>query len=192
MASIPIGKRNKAVPEEPVVEVMGAGKGRPTPTRREKEAANLRPLVQTDRKAAGRDSRARSAESREKARLGLAAGEERYLPIRDRGPQRRYVRDYVDARYSVGEFLLPVMFLFILVSLVPSIAATAILVIYVFILIAIIDAVILGLLVTRRLATKFGDGNVDRGHRWYAAMRALQLRPMRLPKAQVKRGAYPS
>jgi hypothetical protein len=192
MASIPIGKRDKAVPEEPAVEVLGSGKGRPTPTRREKEAANLRPLVQTDRKAAGKQSRARSAETRERARLGLAAGEERYLPIRDRGMQRRYVRDYVDARYSVGEFLLPVMFLFILVSLVPSIAAPAILAIYAFILIAVIDAIVLGLLVTRRLRAKLGEGNVDRGHRWYAAMRALQLRPMRLPKPQVKRGAFPS
>ncbi|MCU1443346.1 MAG: Membrane protein, partial [Cryobacterium sp.] len=28
--------------------------------------------------------------------------------------------------------------------------------------------------------------------RWYAAMRALQLRVMRLPKPQVKRGQFPS
>ena len=30
------------------------------------------------------------------------------------------------------------------------------------------------------------------GLRWYAAMRALQLRPLRLPKPQVKRGQFPN
>ena len=44
---------------------------------------------------------------------------------------------------------------------------------------------------TRKLAAKFGEDKVERV-RWYAAMRALQLRPLRLPKPQVKRGQYPS
>jgi hypothetical protein len=38
---------------------------------------------------------------------------------------------------------------------------------------------------------KFGAGKAEKV-RWYAAMRALQLRVMRLPKPQVKRGRYPS
>ena len=29
-------------------------------------------------------------------------------PARDAGPERRYVRDYIDARFNVGELMLPV------------------------------------------------------------------------------------
>ena len=43
----------------------------------------------------------------------------------------------------------------------------------------------------KKLAAKFGADKVEKV-RWYAAMRALQLRPLRLPKPQVKRGQYPS
>ena len=56
----------------------------------------------------------------------------------------------------------------------------------------ILDSLILGFLITRKLKAKFGEDKVERGVRWYAAMRALQLRPLRLPKPQAKRGQYPS
>src|SRR5690606_41173505 len=65
----------------------------PTPTRKEQEAARRRPLVPKDRKVARLQNRARLQSEREKARIGIANGEERYLPIRDKGPQKRYVRD---------------------------------------------------------------------------------------------------
>ena len=45
---------------------------------------------------------------------------------------------------------------------------------------------------TRKIGDKFGKTKVERGLKWYAAMRALQLRVMRLPKPQVKRGQYPA
>ena len=66
-----------------------------------------------------------------------------------------------------------------------------ILALWAFFLIAVIDVVILGFILNEKLAAKFGADKVERV-RWYAAMRALQLRPLRLPKPQVKRGQYPS
>ncbi|MDP4633398.1 MAG: DUF3043 domain-containing protein, partial [Pontimonas sp.] len=42
------------------------------------------------------------------------------------------------------------------------------------------------------LRAKYGEEKVENGVRWYAAMRALQMRGLRLPKAQVKRGEKPS
>ena len=60
--------------------------------------------------------------SREKARIGMANGEEKYLPVRDRGPQRKFVRDFVDAGWHAGELLMPLMLVVILVSLVQNTA----------------------------------------------------------------------
>lgn len=186
-------KSDENVEYELNTDSTSAGKGRPTPTRKEREAANLRPLVSDDRRAAAKESRAKLAKSREKARIGMAAGEEKYLPMRDKGAQRRWLRDYVDARFSVGEVLIPVMFLVIVLTFVNNdlTQLIGILGLWLFFLIAVIDGVILGMIVTRKLAEKFGAENVQRGTRWYAAMRAMQLRVMRLPKPQVKRGQFP-
>jgi hypothetical protein len=176
----------------PEPEVSGASKGHATPTRKEREAANKRPLVPNDRKEAARQSRAKQAEYREKARVGMASGDDRYLTVRDKGPQRRYVRDYVDARFSAGEVLIPVMLLVIIVSFIPSVQAFGLIALWIFFLIAVIDAIVLGQMVTKKIRDKFGADKVERGLRWYAAMRAMQLRVIRLPKPQVKRGQYPS
>ncbi|MGO4593520.1 DUF3043 domain-containing protein [Leifsonia sp. 2TAF2] len=180
-------------PEE-TAERIRQGKGAPTPTRRQQEAARKRPLVPTDRKEAARVARQKQAEAREKARLGMAAGDDRYLTARDRGPQRRYVRDYVDARFSIGEFLIPVMLIVIILTFLPvaALQVYGLFALWGFFLIAVIDCFVLGFLVRKRLAAKFGASKVERGVRWYGAMRALQLRVMRLPKPQVKRGQFPS
>jgi hypothetical protein len=169
------------------------GKGAPTPTRRQQEAARKRPLVPGDRKVAAKQAREKAAIAREKSRIGMAAGDDKYLPVRERGPQKRFVRDYVDARFNVGEFMIPVMFLVIILTFFPdpNIQTYGILALWAFFIIAVIDCVILGFIVTRKVQNKFGAGKAEKV-RWYAAMRALQLRVMRLPKPQVKRGQYPS
>lgn len=169
------------------------GKGAPTPSRAQQEAARKRPLVPNDRKLAAKQARAKQAEARERARVGMAVGDERYLPARDRGPQKKYVRDYIDARFSIGEVLIPVMFAVIILTLVPSpeVQTIGILALWAFFLVAVLDVVVLGFILTRKIKEKFGEDKAERV-RWYAAMRALQLRPLRLPKPQVKRGQYPS
>lgn len=171
-----------------------SSKGHATPTRKEREAANQRPLVPSDRKVASKEYRAQQAEARNRARIGMAAGEEKYLPVRDRGVQRRYARDYVDARYNVGELMVPFMFLVIIMTFLPdqNIAQLGILTLWGFFLVAIIDVVIATWMLRRRIDAKFGEGNMERGIRWYAAMRTLQMRQLRLPKPQVKRRAFPS
>lgn len=169
-------------------------KGHATPTRKEREAANQRPLVPSDRKGASKEYRAQQAEARNRARVGMAAGEEKYLPIRDRGVQRRYARDYIDARYNVGELMVPFMFLVIIMTFLPdqNIAQLGILTLWGFFFVAIIDVLIVTVLLRRRIDAKFGEGSTERGLRWYAAMRSLQMRQLRLPKPQVKRREFPS
>ena len=177
---------------ESVVDENLVGKGHATPSRKEREAANKRPLVPNDRKEAARMERARANEERNKARIGLAAGDERYLPMRDRSPQKKYARDFVDARYNVGELMVPFMFLVIIMTFIPSLPVqeSSFLVLWAFFFIALTDVMILGVQLRRRITAKFGS--VDKGVRWYAGMRSLQMRPLRLPKPQVKRRQYPS
>lgn len=167
------------------------GKGHATPSRKEREAANVRPLVPSDRKEAAKLNRQRANEERNKARIGLAAGDERYLPIRDRGPQKRFARDYVDARYNVGELMVPFMLLVIILTFIPdaAIAESSFLVLWTFFFIAVADALLFTRKMGKQIQAKFGT--VDKGVRWYAAMRSLQMRPMRLPKPQVARRQFP-
>jgi hypothetical protein len=167
-----------------------AGKGQATPTRKKQEAANKRPLVPDDRKLAAKQARAKSTAARDVARAGMAAGVDKYLPMRERGPQKRFARDYVDARFNVGELMIPIMFLVILLTTVPGIDVYAIFALWAFFILAVIDCVALGFILTKKIEAKFGKEKAER-IRWYAAMRALQLRPMRLPKPQVKRRQYP-
>lgn len=183
-------QKSDPTPED-VTEETPAKKGRATPTRKEQEAARRRPLVPKDRKLASKQNRAALQAEREKARVGMAKGEERYLPIRDKGPQKRFVRDFVDARFSAGEILMPVLVAVILTSFLPPEFLDYIFLAFwgVFVLV-VIDCIVLGYQVTRRLAAKYGKDKVERV-RWYAAMRAIQMRVLRLPKPQVKRGEYP-
>ena len=85
-------------------------KGRPTPSRKEAEARNkARNKVPRTRKEQAEARRLARGESSSKMREAMKTGDERYLPARDRGPVRRFVRDYVDSRFSFIELLLPVM-----------------------------------------------------------------------------------
>jgi hypothetical protein len=171
-----------------------SGKGHATPTRKEKEAANQRPLVSGDRKAGNKAARAKMAEARDRARVGMANGEEKYLQLRDRGPQRRYIRDYIDARFNVGEIMIPALFVIIILSFIdnPVVQVVSVFALWGFFLIAVADCIVVGFAINRKLTAKFGADRLQKGNRWYAAMRALQLRLMRLPKPQVKRGNYPA
>ena len=87
------------------------GKGRPTPKRKEAESkrkvSSLAPIVTKDQKRA---SKAQAREDRLAQRAAYLRGEESALPLRDRGPARRFVRNYVDSRRSTGEYFLPTIF----------------------------------------------------------------------------------
>ena len=42
-------------------------------------------------------------------RQAMKTGDERYLPARDRGPVRRFIRDFVDLRFSFIELMVPLL-----------------------------------------------------------------------------------
>ena len=116
---------NDAPSEGTVLNGTPAGKGRATPSRAEQEAARKRPLVPDTKEAKAR-AKADLAAQREKARIGMANGDQRYLPARDQGPQRKFVRDWVDAGWHLGEAVMPAMVLVILATFLPARRATTI------------------------------------------------------------------
>lgn len=188
MAKTPAAPTPDTEPSAPA----GPGKNRPTPTRAEREAARKRPLV-ADTKEARARAKSELAAQREKARIGMANGDERYLPARDKGPQRRFVRDFVDAGWHIGELVMPLMIVVILLSLIPNPAIVyyGFIGLWVFILFVIGDMIITGTRVKKLGTQKWGDRR-EKGLGWYAAMRTIQMRFMRLPKPQVRRGERPA
>lgn len=167
-------------------------KNRPTPKRREQEALNKRPLIVTDRKAATKQDKTARREAMAKQRAGMLVGDEKYLPARDKGARRRFIRDSVDSRWNIGEFMLPIMLIVLLLSFVRTSWALLLVFVLVYglILVAIGDAVLMWRRTRRKVEDKFGQA--EKGDAWYAIMRAFQMRRTRMPKPQIDRGNPPA
>ena len=170
-----------------------SGKGRPTPTRKQAEAAARdRARAGMDKKASQKLQREKRAEANRRMREGMKTGEEKFLPARDQGPVRRYVRNWVDARISVAEFLLPLLLAIMALQASGSARlqsfssglwlAT--------LLLLVVDTFWIRFRLQRELRAKFPDEDL-RGTTFYALLRMLQLRFMRLPKPTVKLGGKP-
>src|SRR5690606_5369393 len=183
--------KNSVPAEEQRSDAQKVGKGRPTPTRAEQEAKRIRPLV-ANTKEEKKQARAEMRARRERAQVGMQNGEERYLGPRDKGAQRRFARDWTDAGWHLAEFLMPMMILVLVASVlpIPFMQLWAFAALWVYIIFAIVDMVLLSNRVKKKAAEKWGSGR-EKGLGWYAAMRSVQMRFMRMPKAQVKRGDYP-
>lgn len=185
-------KQDSPVVEAPVAEKVG-GKNRPTPKRSQQQARNRRPLVPTDRRAAAKASREAMREQRMKAREAMTTGDERYLPPRDKGPVKRFVRDFVDARYNVGEFFLVVAMVVVVLTFVPDpmvqLVVTGLL--WLTVIVSVADGYVLSRKLKKALNAKFGPENVPAGSVRYGVLRAFQIRRTRLPKPMVARGQYP-
>jgi hypothetical protein len=178
---------SEAADETPKV----GGKGHATPTRKEAEAARKQRLTapQGRKEQSARTKEARRAGRSLQQQALAGTGDDRYLPARDQGPVKRYIRDYVDSRRTMGEFLLPVFFgVFILLligqgrySALGSYAWLAIIVLMLGDSIRVVRGV------KAEVRTKFGEDDT-KGVAMYAVMRAWQMRRLRLPKPLVKAG----
>ena len=169
------------------------GKGRPTPSRREAEAARKAkakvPRTRKEQAAARKLSR---TESSSKMRAAMKNGDERYLPARDQGPVRRFVRDYVDSNFSLLELMLPAMvvMLFFGYSGSDTLAVYANAALPALLLVVVVESFRLRWKLRKEVARRFPDeADPTKGITAYALMRALQVRFLRQPKPQVKLGA---
>ena len=184
-APTPAAPTPKDAPES---AASATGKGRATPTRAEREAARKRPLVPDTKEAKAR-ARADLAAQREKARAGMAAGDERYLPARDKGPVRRFIRDFVDSRLSFVELMVPLLIVTMVLGYSGNtrLASFGSTLLFGTTLLIAVDLLLLRFRLRRELARRFPE-EPTRGTTYYALTRAIQMRFLRLPKPQVKIG----
>lgn len=173
---------------------VNAKKGKPTPARKQQEAARKRPLVAPRTKEAIAAERAARKARRIEASEGLVNGDPRFLTKRDAGPQRSMLRDVVDARYvTAGEILMGFMVitLFFTYSSGSKVSPIAVLLsnlVLVLFVIFIADTLLIARRAKSVLAAKFGQSKVEKGIWFYVAVRSMYPRFMRTPKAKVRRG----
>ena len=166
-----------------------AGKGRPTPKRSEAERHRRPYNAPGDRKEANRQYRERERDARARRAQGLQRGEQWALPPRDRGPVRALARDYVDSRRRISEFYMYglVVLLGLLFVRNPLVQSIVPLIVLVFVVIMLVEGIIIGYRL-RAMARERLPGESTQGVRLYAAMRALQIRRLRMPKPRIKPG----
>ena len=189
------GWRTTKKSDEPVAEQTSsttAGKGRPTPKRSDAERQRKKRMSPPrNRKEASAIQRERMRVEREKRMKAMQSGDDRYLPARDQGPVRRFTRDFVDSRRNFGELLLPLLVLILVLSFVGNTQlwaqqATATIWTMTIVLTAL-DTVFMTVRLGRQLKVRFPDTST-RGAKFYGTLRSSQLRPLRMPKPQVKPG----
>jgi hypothetical protein len=168
------------------------GKGRPTPKRSEVTKRRGGPVTPppTNRRAAAKQLRAKQADNRQRIKVGTAAGDDKAMLPRDRGPVRRLVRNTIDSRRSLGFLLLPVAGLLVVAQLLrdPVLLAIAVGVWLATLLGVAVDLLLTGMQLRTTIKRTFPDEQKVRGHVAYGLLRSTVIRRFRMPRPQVKRG----
>lgn len=191
MFGIPKKSANDPAISDPESNSVQSGKGRPTPSRKEAEAARKTTIrAQATTKSGKKASREAGRMERARERQGMLAGDPRYLPARDQGPVRAFVRDFVDGRYTVAEYFIFMAVVVLLLGFVnnPSIQQLVSIGFFLMATLIVVDTSILIIQLTRRTKKAFPEKADRRGIILYALMRTLQYRRLRMPKPRVQRG----
>ena len=165
-------------------------KGRPTPKRKDAVAARkVSSLAPASTKAEKKRAKEASRAARIAARAAYMRGDENALPVRDKGPVKRFVRNYVDTRRSIGEYFLPIIFAVLIMTLVPlpAFQLGSIALMYGVLLISVVDGIFLSRKIKAAAAERFPGGEF-KGIGMYGWLRSTQMRRMRMPKPQVSPG----
>ncbi len=157
------------------------GKGRPTPTRRDAQEAA---------KARAQGSQVKSKRlSGAQVREGMNTGDERLLLERDRGPVKRFIRDFVDSRFSITELMIPILLVTLILgySNNEALLRAANGIMFGTLLVVVYDITMLRRRVRREVTARFPNESL-KGTFHYAVVRLLQVRFLRRPKPQLKVG----
>ncbi len=156
-------------------------KNAPTPTRKQAEAARrerVNPMLSP--KEAKRRQRRLQAEERNKR-----------MEAQEQAPAKVLLRDWVDSKRRLGEFLLPSLVVLLALqftaSIIPDMVWISTGLMYAFILAVVVDVTLMWRGYKRLLERK-SPGASTRGLLMYGAMRATQIRRFRMPPPVVERG----
>jgi hypothetical protein len=182
----------------PSALLAAGGKGKATPKRREAEAARKTSVVAPPRRgragaAAGRAGARAGKQTPEQMRArreAMRRGDDSALTTRDRGPARRFARDFVDSRRSVVGLFIPVAAPIILLGYtrVPILVWAANIGLYAFVVGSVLDSIRMNRAIRKQVSIRY-PGESTKGLGLYAVMRAMQFRRMRMPGPRVARGA---
>ncbi|WP_018297115.1 DUF3043 domain-containing protein [Corynebacterium lubricantis] len=201
--------------EKPLPKGYTPPKGKETPKRRDQEIARgvvrdpnamttaesaqrhkelKKSMTKQEWKEYKRKNREENRARNKEVQARMDAGDERYLMDRDRGPERAYVRNWVDSRKHMNNWVMPAALILLVVMLLgqwfPALANILSLVALVFIFVLIVEGVAIGRGANKAAREKFPDSNVTGfGLGMYAYSRASQPRKWRTPKPQVEIGA---
>jgi hypothetical protein len=185
---VKLGRRPAQDDTVAVEEESAVGKGRPTPKRSEARNAR-RKATPRNAKEAAEVRRQRQRSERQLARQALVSGDERHLPGRDAGPERRLARDIVDSRFTYGQVFFGLIFVTFAVALVPNhlVGEVGNFGALISLTVMVIDGARNGRKAKVAVAEKYGAKNAL-GISSYAFMRALLPRRFRRPPPKVGRG----
>jgi hypothetical protein len=168
-----------------------SNKGKATPKRKEAVAKTKVNSITAPVTAASK-SRDKSAlrAARAEARAAYMRGDENALPPRDKGPVKRFVRDYVDSRKTIGEYFLPAIMVVLVLTLIPNrgVQLLAILFMYAVMLYSIVSGFFFARKIRNIVTEKFPN-EPTKGLGMYGFLRSTQMRRMRAPAPQVDRGS---
>ncbi|HJV14602.1 MAG TPA: DUF3043 domain-containing protein [Propionibacteriaceae bacterium] len=173
-----------AEPEEPATTINQAPTGkkdRPTPTRKEAEAARRQRISTTLNK---KEARAVANRQRRAERI-------RVISAREAAPEKVLMRDYIDARFNLGEFLLPSVVVILAVTILgsywPQVTLITTLAMYLFIAGVIVDGYLMWRRFKKVLAARLPKAST-KGLLMYGMTRSTQIRRFRSPPPRIKRG----
>ncbi|HEX5018057.1 MAG TPA: DUF3043 domain-containing protein [Actinomycetes bacterium] len=177
--------------EQAGAEDQKQGKGRPTPKRREAEAARKQKAAPPkDKREARARLKAERAKERQEAVEAMRSGDERRYPPRDQGKARHIARNWIDGRRNVGEVFWPVVItaLVLLFMPVPALQQLSTIVLLGFYIVITVDSGLSLLGLRRALNREIPEQGQRRGALAYAFGRSLQSRKRRMPVPKVERG----
>ena len=149
-------------PAEPTV-----GKGRPTPKRKDAEARNLRPLVPENTKEQRKLAKQKLRERENREYEAMRTGDLNNMPKAERLPWRIYTRDYIDARFNIGEYFIPVALVMLVASVIftvifpsPLVSIIIMTLLYLYLFAIVIDEVVMWRKLKKLLIAKYGEQSV--------------------------------
>lgn len=174
----------------------------PTPTRKQAQQRNYRPVVASGASMSKAEKRELRQQQREKQneqwhleQEAMRTGDERNMPLRYKGVERRFARDYVDARFDLASAFIPMAILFLftifLQSVSPKAYFFATIAFYVIFAVMAIDAWIAARNARTLVEYKFGEKRVPHRLMWDTFLRVFMPGRWRRPWPQTKLGKYP-